>query len=125
MQHAVYRRLSAVRPILCVIGLLALAGCQDEAITHSIVPRASEPEKTRLLGVIYPHGDQTWFFKLTGPVSSVNDATGPFAEFMNSVRFTDKADAAVTWTVPEGWKEEKGPEPRYADFPLGAERKTH
>ena len=123
MQHAISRRLSPFGPLLCVIGLLALAGCQEDPITHSIVPRASEPEKTHLLGVIYPRGDQTWFFKLTGPASAVNDATGPFTEFMNSVRFTDKADAPVTWTAPEGWKEEKGPEPRYATFHLGPKEK--
>jgi hypothetical protein len=123
MHDATYRRPSAVRPILCVIGLLALAGCQDAKITHSIVPRASEAEKTRLLGVIYPRGDQTWFFKLTGPESAVNDVTETFNIFMNSVRFTDKADAPVIWTLPEGWKEEKGPKPRYATFHLGPKEK--
>jgi hypothetical protein len=123
MHDAIYRRLFALRPILCVIGLLALAGCQDDPITHSIVPRASEPEKTHLLGVIYPRGDQTWFFKLTGPESAVNEVTESFNGFMNSVRFTDKADAPVTWTAPEGWKEEKGPAPRYATFHLGPKEK--
>jgi hypothetical protein len=123
MHNAVCRRTTAIGPILCVIGLLALAGCQDEKITHSIVPHASEPEKTRLLGVIFPHGDQTWFFKLTGPESAVNDVTEPFNTFMNSVRFTGKADAPVTWTLPEGWKEEKGPAPRYATFHLGPKEK--
>jgi hypothetical protein len=123
MHDATYRRPTAVRPILCVIGLLALAGCQDAKITHSIVPRASEAEKTRFLGVIYPRGDQTWFFKLTGPASAVNDVAGPFNEFMNSVRFTDKADAPVIWTLPEGWKEEMGPKPRYATFHLGPKEK--
>ena len=122
MHDAVCRR-SSVGLIFCGIGLLALAGCQDDKITHSIVPRASEPEKTRLLGVIYPRGDQTWFFKLTGPESAVNDVTEPFNAFMNSVRFTEKAKAPVTWTLPEGWKEEKGPEPRYATLHLGPKEK--
>jgi hypothetical protein len=121
--HDDFPRRSAVRPILCVIGLLALAGCQDEKITHSIVPRASQPEKTRLLGVIYPRGDQTWFFKLTGPESAVNDVTDAFSAFMNSVRFTDKADAPLTWTLPAGWKEEKGLPNRYTTFHLGPKEK--
>jgi hypothetical protein len=123
MYDATYRRLSIIRPILCVIGLLALAGCQDEKITHSIVPRASQPEKTRLVGVIYPRGDQTWFFKLTGPESAVADVAESFNAFMNSVRFTDKADAPVTWTLPEGWKEEKGLPNRYTTFHLGPKEK--
>ena len=60
---------------------------------------------------------------MTGPESAVNDVTEPFNTFMNSVRFTDNAKAPVTWTLPEGWKEEKGPEPRYATLHLGPKEK--
>ena len=48
MHDAVCRR-SSVGLVFCWIGLLALAGCQKDKITHTIVPRASEPEKTRSL----------------------------------------------------------------------------
>ena len=76
-------RPTAVRPILCVIGLLALAGCQDDKITHSIVPRASEPDKTwpaeRFVEVARhlraANGLEPVF--LAGPM----DDTAPFLEF--------------------------------------------
>ena len=106
-----------------LIALLALAGCQEDEITHAIVPRYSEPEKTRLLAVIYPHGEQTWFFKLTGPESAVKDAEESFNDFMHSVKFTNKVDRPVSWTTPEGWKQEDGPEPLYATLHLGAAEK--
>src|SRR5438270_298031 len=76
--------------VAAAIGLLALAGCQEDEITHAIVPRAAEPEKTRLIGVIYPHGDQTWFFKMMGPESAFEGATQPFSDWVQSVCFPDK-----------------------------------
>ncbi|HVS35486.1 MAG TPA: hypothetical protein VMS17_07870 [Gemmataceae bacterium] len=115
---------SRLRPIVgsivVAIGLLALAGCQEDQITYTVVPRAAEPEKTRLVGVIYPHGDTTWFFKLTGPEGGFEGMDKPFNEFMESVRFTDKDDPPVTWTTPADWEKEKAPPPLYAAFEVGA-----
>ena len=123
MHHAASRRTAVAGSILCLIGLLALAGCQEDEITHSIVPRAAEPEKTRLLGVICPHGDATWFFKLSGPESAVEAAEPAFKDFVRSVRFTGKADAPLTWTLPDGWTQVEGPKQRYATLRLGTQDK--
>jgi hypothetical protein len=120
MRNALSHCTPTAGPILCLIALLALAGCQEDEITHAIVPRASEPEKTRLLAVIYPHGDQTWFFKLTGAESGFKDIAEPFNDFMKSVQFADKADPPVTWTLPEGWKQEEAPRMVYAAFRVGS-----
>src|ERR1700730_17154747 len=102
MHQPASRRAAAVGSMLVAIGLLALAGCQEDEITHAIVPRAAEPEKTRLVGVIYPnpHADQTWFFKMMGPESAFDGVAKPLDAFMQSVRFTDKADSPLTWTLP-------------------------
>ena len=99
MRNALSRCTPTAGRFVGLIALLALAGCQEDEITHAIVPRSSEPEKTRLLAVIYPHGEQTWFFKLTGPESAVKDAEEPFNDFMHSVKFTNKVDRPVSWTT--------------------------
>ncbi len=105
------RRIPAVGSIAVLIGLLTLAGCQEDEITHGVVPRAAEPVKTRLIGVIYPnpHGDRTWFFKLMGPANAFDGLADPFDAFMHSVRFTDKADPPMTWTLPDGWTKTDAP----------------
>jgi hypothetical protein len=116
MHRSPSRRAAAVGSIFVMIGLLALAGCHEDEITHAVVPRSAPPEKTRLVGVIYPHGPQTWFFKLMGPESAFEGVLDPFDAFVQSVRFTDKPDAPVTWTLPEGWKAEPPGDKVYAAF---------
>ena len=118
MQPSPPRRAPVVRPALVLIGLLVLAGCQEDEITHTIVPRAAEPEKPRLVAVIYPHGDQLWFFKLMGLESNFDGVLPPFNDFMNSVRFTGKDDAPV-WTKPDDWKEEEAGKMVFAAFRVG------
>ena len=119
MEQPSSRRTPIVRPILVLIGLLALAGCQEDEITHSIVPRAAEPEKTRLVAVVYPHGDQTWFFKLMGPESGFDGVIEPFTAFMNTVHFAGKDDPP-TWTKPDDWKQEEATKLVYAAFRVGS-----
>ena len=41
----------------------------------------------RTLAVSIPHGEQTWFFKLTGPASLVAEQKQAFDGFLKSVRF--------------------------------------
>jgi hypothetical protein len=116
MHHPPSRRTAVL--IAVAIGLLTLAGCKEDEITTAIVPRAAEPEKTRLVGVIYPHGDQTWFFKMMGPESAFEGVEKPFNDFVQSVRFPDK-DKPPTWTVSEGWKSETASAPLFAAFRAG------
>jgi hypothetical protein len=110
-------RRPARRLIACLIGLLALSGCQEDQITHAIVPRAAEPEKTRVLGVVYPHGDQTWFFKMIGPESAFEGETRPFLDLVDSARFS--APDFLTWKLPDGWKQHDVVKPLYAAFTAG------
>jgi hypothetical protein len=97
---------------VCILILAGLSGCQQDEITHYQVPKT----ETRLLAAIVPHGDRTWFFKLTGSAADVDGQKENFISFLQSVRFTDKGEEPVTWTVPDGWQRGKGSELRYATF---------
>src|SRR5438067_1529383 len=104
--------------ILCGVAALLLLGCQQDEIRSYRVPK---PEATRLLAVIIPHGDRTWFFKLMGPASQIDEQKGTFDQFVRSVRFTDRADAPIAWTVPKGWEEGPKSQMRHATFYIGPE----
>src|SRR5439155_12390848 len=77
----------------------ALAGCQNDEIRKYRAPREQAiqaPAKTsaspvRLLAAIVPHGDRTWFFKLTGPEQATGEHQEEFTRFVQSVHFTDQA----------------------------------
>lgn len=106
------------RYLLLLLPLLLLAGCDRDEVTHYQVPRAPESiadkPKVRLLGAIVPHADDAWVFKLVGPVELITPQEEPFKSVLRSVKFSDKADAPLSWTTPQGWTEEKGPAPRHA-----------
>jgi hypothetical protein len=107
-----------------LVGLAAglLAGCQnDEEIRHYQVPRPEEPPLNRLLGAIFPKGDQPWFFKLVGPAPLIEKHQAEFDRFVQSVRLSDKGDQPITWTAPEGWRPGPKNELRYATFYMGPE----
>ena len=76
----------------------------EEGIRQYAAPKAEAPEKVSLIGVIYPHGDLTWFFKLMGPESAVAAQAEAVSDFLNSVHFTDKGDRPIEWKLPEGWQ---------------------
>jgi hypothetical protein len=115
---------------LCGATALLLLGCRQDQIEHYQAPK-SEPlvlaggqdeGPVRLLAAIVPHGDRTWFFKLTGPPAVVAEHKDEFDKFLGSVHFSDKADKPVEWNVPEGWQEEPGNQVRYATLRVaGAE----
>jgi len=50
-------------------------------------PDAGGKPTPRLLAVIVKPGDQTWFFKLTGPSRQVAEQKAAFDGFMKSIRF--------------------------------------
>jgi hypothetical protein len=120
------------RPRLSLIGAagltaLLMLGCQRDEIQTYDVPK---PEATagpargpqgpvHMLAAIVPHGQSTWFFKLTGPVPEMETQKDAFDQFIRSVRFTDQAGEPVTWTVPAGWRQEKGSAMRYATLRPG------
>jgi hypothetical protein len=45
--------------------------------------------KTRVIGVIWPRGGQTWFFKLTGDDAVAEREKAAFVRFVQSVRHRD------------------------------------
>jgi hypothetical protein len=91
-----------------------LASCLEEEIRHYRVPKVDTSR--RLLAAIFPQGDRTWFFKLVGPPQDVEEHKEEFDRFVRSVRFTNKAEQPVTWTVPDTWQKEPGSKLRYATF---------
>ena len=44
-------------------------------------------QKARLLGVIVPQGDQTWFYKLMGDEQVVEREKGAFKTFVQTVKY--------------------------------------
>jgi hypothetical protein len=105
--------------IVCGLAAMLLSGCQNDEIRSYRVAKPEAKPATRLLAMIIPHGDRTWFFKLVGPVAQIDEQKAVFDQFIRSVRFTDQAERPITWTVPNGWL--TGPESklRYATFYLG------
>jgi hypothetical protein len=94
-----------------------LVGCQQDEIRSYQVAKT---EMTRLLGGILPHGNSNWFFKLSGPASSVAAHEAEFIAFLRSLHFTDAGDRPLVWTLPQGWTVEKGSRPnRYATILVG------
>ena len=106
---------------VCGLAAAALLGCKEaDEIRHYQVPRAP---RVRLLAAIVPHGERTWFVKLTGPESALEQHKAAFRQFVTSFRFNDKANPPLTWTVPAGWKRHdaqpaKGGFERFATFRL-------
>jgi hypothetical protein len=128
-------RFVALIATLSVMTLL-VAGCgKTEQIEHYTVakpepftpptgaaPTTEQPtgEPTdRTLAAIVPHGEQGWFFKITGPKDDVAEKRETFETFLKSLSFGE--DGKPKWTVPEGWQEQLGGSIRYATltFPGG------
>jgi hypothetical protein len=70
----------------------------------------------RMLAAIIPHGQEAWFFKVTGPLDALGEKEEEFRAFIQSVHF---ADGTPQWTVPEGWRQQAGSEMRYATLRMG------
>ena len=113
---------------LCGIFLLAGTGCEKDEIrkyqvakNEPAAPVAGKGDKqpVRLLAAILPHAEKTWFFKLMGPVASVQEQQDGFDRFMQSVRFKDGGQTPLEWTLPEGWRPEQSAEKmRFATFKI-------
>jgi hypothetical protein len=101
--------------------LAALAGCQEDVIRHYQAPKEStlEPPSKRMLAVMVPRGQDVWFFKFFGPRRAVSEHEADFDSLIRSVKFQDKANEPITWTTPEGWRQQLGGELRYATLRFG------
>jgi hypothetical protein len=87
---------------------LAVAGCRrDEQIATYDVDHP-EREKIRLLAAVLPHGDRTWFVRLSGPETAIADQKKPFDDLIASIQFDDKQDPPIRWKAPDVWEERPG-----------------
>lgn len=68
---------------------------------------ADVSKSDRLIGAIVPRGEQTWFFKMTGPDGAVQDQMEEFLELIQSLEFPAD-DGKPSWTAPDGWMERPG-----------------
>jgi hypothetical protein len=105
--------------IVCGLAATMLLGCQNDEIRSYRVPKAEAKPATRLLAVIIPHGDQTWFFKLVGRVPQIDEYKQAFDDFIRTVRFNDQADPPIAWTLPANWRAGPASKLRYATLYLG------
>src|SRR5262245_38745040 len=90
--------------------VLLAAGCnKDEPVTRYKVPK-EQRQAQRLLGAIMPQKekDRTWYFKFVGPEKEITAQQKQFKEFLHSVRFPDKGDQLISWSLPEGWRVKEG-----------------
>ena len=101
--------LAAILPFL-----LVLNGCQGtEGIEAYDAPKDANltagpvvPDTRTLAAAIYRE-NATWFLKLMGPIDAVAPLEAPFQAVLRGIRFAGP-DAPANWTLPAGWKEEKG-----------------
>ncbi len=102
----------ARRGFWIVCAALVVSGCQEqEQIREYSVPK--EPP-VRLLAVMAPREESTWFFKLMGPAPEVGKHLQAFDQFVASVHFTKQANPPIEWKVSDGWNEEHSDERFYA-----------
>jgi hypothetical protein len=112
--------------LACTLLAVGVLGCQEpEQIRQYKAPREI---RTRMLGAILPHGDSTWFVKVTGPEDVIEKQEAAVRAFVQSFHFHDQKEQPVTWKVPAGWHEEKeqpqqGEFKRFATFRLGEKGK--
>lgn len=99
-----------------------LAGSPVELVDLTGPATAGHPAK-RTVCAIVPHGDQTWFFKLSGMADVVSAQKDNFDQFVRSIRFDQtqaaapaepaapaaaapSSDEPLAYQVPSGWEKE-------------------
>ena len=112
---------------ICAIAVLV--GCGEDEIRHYKAARLEQPKpaakarvpmgEQRLLAAIIPHGERTWFFKLVGPVATINKLAESFDQFIRSIRFEEGKE--ISWTLPDGWEQQPGSASRYATIHIDAD----
>jgi hypothetical protein len=59
------------------------------AMAMDLIELDEEPSETRrMIVILLPHNDMTWFFKMTGSSELLEKQKPAFAAFIHSVRFT-------------------------------------
>ena len=81
-------------------------------------PPAGQP--VRMFAAIVPQGEQTWFYKVTGPVEMVAEQVETLANFIASVQYQD---GKPQWELPSGWEQQPGNQFRFATLLIPSEPK--
>lgn len=108
---------------------MLLSGCdRQEKITTYTVPKhetlqnqaflddnaVRHPKVQRMIGVVLPHAQALWFFKLEGDVDAVAAKEPEVRQFLTTVGFVAQPEKTAdgrpdsdkpVWKLPEGWKE--------------------
>jgi hypothetical protein len=94
-------------PRLMLPLLLAVtSGCQRGAdIRVYNVPVAERPQPDRLFGGILLRGEQAWYFKVTGPRTSLDAEEATIRTFLASVTFAADTQQP-SWKLPANWRED-------------------
>lgn len=113
-----------------IISLVTLAGCdQDQPIVVENVPkdtgvRVNElkpiPPSDRMLAAIVPHGEEAYFFKVTGPIERVAATRPDFFSLVKSVAFEN---GKPQWELPSGWSQSEGSPGQIASITIPGESK--
>ena len=98
-----------------LLAAMGLAGCanREEPIRSYTVSSL----KHRTMGAMLRQNDAAWFFKLTGPIKSVNEISKSFDDFLASVKFAKPSDPP-DWKLPEHWVQEPGDTMRFATLKI-------
>ncbi|MHB8969042.1 MAG: hypothetical protein ACYC3X_03075 [Pirellulaceae bacterium] len=143
-QRGNWQRTIARAPVVAAL-VAALSGCgSEEAVRHYRVPKpellhaenhvekAAEPAADplslaqptdRLLGAIVPHGAQTWYFKMMGPLEAVASQDTAFRSLIESLRFENEL-APPQWTLPPSWQEKAKSGERVATLAVDVDGQT-
>ena len=93
--------------VLFGLTLLWFAGCTEPEPIRSYViptkpPKELRPQQDRMLAAIVPSDDRAWFFKVTGPDSSIRSIEQTYRDFVQSIRFR-KGEPDLD-ELPPGWR---------------------
>jgi hypothetical protein len=72
-----------------------------------------------MLAAIIPHGDEAWFFKLTGPDTAAGSQAEAFEQLVKSVQLPE-GSGDPKWDLPSGWVQKPGNAMRFATLELDA-----
>lgn len=109
----------------CIVGTL-LSGCAKEEITEYTVDKPKPPY--RLLAAMVPQLEKTWFIRMQGPRTDIEQNKAAFDTFVASLQFDANADNPIQWKLPDGWvesdKKTVGGFRRYATLKVGPEAES-
>jgi len=86
--------------------------------TDTAVQEPREPTD-RMLGAVVPHGDTTWYFKMTGPTAAVAKQVSKFRDLIQSLTFD--GTGKPVWKLPTGWQEKPGAGQRLATLSVNVD----